>query len=169
MVDAVRRHLQADSTAPNPIVETDRELIGRHLLRATLSMTAITLHLRQDTADAEASGQHDLPAAGGRAAPPTKLTIPWTVPAAAPVKGILHVPAHNTPMKPGSREMLLTAIARARKWVKDVERGRSFAEIAYGRTSVRQKSMNLWAALFQMLVRTPRIKPTTAMTRASKG
>jgi hypothetical protein len=133
VVDAVRRHLQADSTAPNPIVETDRELIGRHLLRATLSMTAITLHLRQDTADAEASGQHDLPAAGGRAAPPTKLTIPWTVPAAAPVKGIVHVPAHNTPMKPGSRETLLIAVAKARKWVKGIERGQTFVDIAVGK------------------------------------
>jgi hypothetical protein len=46
VVDAVRGHLQADSTAPNPIVETDRALIERHLLRATLGMTAITLHLR---------------------------------------------------------------------------------------------------------------------------
>jgi site-specific DNA recombinase len=130
VVDAVRGHLQANSTAPNPILETDRELIERHLLRATLSMTAITLHLRQDMADAEASGPHDLPAASSAVAPPTKLTIPWTVPAAAPVKGIIHVPAHNTPMKPGSRETLLIAVAKARKWVKGIERGQTFADIA---------------------------------------
>jgi hypothetical protein len=48
----------------------------------------------------------------------------------APVKGIVHVPAYNTPMKPGSRETLLIAVAKARNWVKDIERGRSFAEIA---------------------------------------
>jgi hypothetical protein len=104
VADAVRRHSQANSTAPNPIPGTDRELIGRHLLRATLSMKAITLHLRQDTADPEASGQQDLPAPGSPAAASTKLTIPWSVPAAVPVKGVVHVPAHNTPMKPGSRE-----------------------------------------------------------------
>ena len=45
-------------------------------------MTAITLHLRQEIADSEASGPHDLPAAGSPAAAPTKVTIPWTVPAA---------------------------------------------------------------------------------------
>ena len=73
-----------------------------------------------------------LPAAGSAVAPPTKLTIPWAVPATAPVKGIVHVPAHNTPMKPGSRETLLIAVAKARKWVKDVEHGRSFADIAVG-------------------------------------
>ena len=103
VVDAVRRHLQADSTASNPIVETDRELIDRHLLRATLSMTAITLHLRQDIADAEACGPQDLRAVGSPER--TTVTIPWTVPTAAPVKGVVHVPAHNTPMKPGSRSL----------------------------------------------------------------
>jgi hypothetical protein len=56
-------------------------------LRATLSMTAITLHLRQDIADAEASGPPDVPAAASLGAAPTTVTIPWTVPAAAPVKG----------------------------------------------------------------------------------
>ena len=130
MVDAVRRHVQADSTASSPIVETDCELIEWHLLRATLSMTAITLHLRQDIA--EASGLDDLPAAGTLAAAPTTITIPWTIPAAAPVKGIVHVPAHNTPMKPGSRETLLIAIAKARQWIKGIERGQTFADIAYG-------------------------------------
>jgi hypothetical protein len=88
VVDAVRRHSQANSTAPNPILETDRELIGRHLLRATLSMKAITLHLRQEIADSEAAGPQDLPAAGDPAASKTKFTTPWTVPAAVPAKGI---------------------------------------------------------------------------------
>src|SRR4029077_4336327 len=60
----------------------------------------------------------------------TKVTIPWTGPAAVPVKGIVHVPAHNTPMKPGGRETLLIAIAKARKWAKEVERGQTFADIA---------------------------------------
>jgi hypothetical protein len=126
VVDAVRRHLQANN--PNPILETDRELIERHLQRVTLSRTAITLHLRQEIAEADASGE--LPAVGSLAPAQTQVTIPWTVPASVAVKGIVHVPAHNTPMKPGSRETLLTAIAKARKWVKDLKRGQSFADIA---------------------------------------
>jgi hypothetical protein len=127
VVDAVRRHLQANN--PNPLLETDRELIERHLLRAILSGTAITLHLRQEIADSD-SGPQDVPAAGSPAAVTTRVTIPWTVPVSAPVKGIVHVPAHNTPMKPGGRETLLIAIAKACKWVKDVERGQTFADIA---------------------------------------
>jgi hypothetical protein len=33
-------------------------------------------------------------------------------------------------MKPGSRERLLMAIAKARKWIQEIERGQSFADIA---------------------------------------
>ena len=50
----------------------------------------------------------------------------------AAVKGIVHVPAHNTPIKPARRETLLTAIAKARQWVDDMAQGRTatFAQIA---------------------------------------
>jgi len=126
VVEAMRRLLQGDASAPNPIPETDRELITRHLLRVTLSAKEVTLHLRKDVASSEpVAGQGE-----NFAAPETVIAIPWTVPAAAPVKGIAHVPTHNTPMKPGRRELLLIAIAKARKWIKDAERGHSFATIA---------------------------------------
>jgi hypothetical protein len=44
------------------------------------------------------------------------------VPAA--VKGITHVPAHNTPITPSRRETLLMAIAKARNWVDELAQGR---------------------------------------------
>jgi hypothetical protein len=31
VLDAIRRHLQGDGTAPQPIQQTDRELINRYL------------------------------------------------------------------------------------------------------------------------------------------
>jgi hypothetical protein len=96
----------------------NRELIERHLLRVTLGTKAVMLHLR-------VAGQD-----GIFAAAETTIAFPWTVPAISPVKGIAYVPTHNTPMKPGSREFLLIATAKARKWMKDVERGHSFADIA---------------------------------------
>jgi len=40
------------------------------------------------------------------------------------VKGILYVPAHNTPMKPSRRESLLMAIANARSWADELANGR---------------------------------------------
>ena len=62
----------------------------------------------------------------------TPITIPWTRSDPTAVNGIVHVPAHNTPMKPSRREALLIAIAKARQWIEDLAHGRaaSFAAIA---------------------------------------
>jgi hypothetical protein len=51
---------------------------------------------------------------------------------AAAVKGIVHVPAHSTPITPSRRETLLIMIAKARQWVNDLAQGRTatFAQIA---------------------------------------
>ena len=48
VADAIRRHLQADRT--DPIAETDRELIERHLLRVTLGTKELMLHLQRHAA-----------------------------------------------------------------------------------------------------------------------
>ena len=60
------------------------------------------------------------------------ITVPWTSPGLAAVRGIIHVPAHNTPMKPARRESLLMAIAKARSWLDEFSNGRlsSFAVLA---------------------------------------
>ena len=47
------------------------------------------------------------------------MAVPWTSPIPATVKGIIHVPAHNTPIKATRRDALLIAIAKARKWIDD--------------------------------------------------
>jgi site-specific DNA recombinase len=62
----------------------------------------------------------------------TTITVPWTSPVPPRVKGIIHVPAHNTPMKPARREDLLGAIAKARSWLHEFANGRltSFAVLA---------------------------------------
>src|SRR6516162_1785086 len=62
----------------------------------------------------------------------TTITVPWSSPVPAAVKGIIHVPAYNTPIKAGRREALLIAIAKARQWIDDLAHGRaaSFAVIA---------------------------------------
>ena len=129
-VAAIRRHLQGNDTDPKPISQSDRELIEQHLLRATLSAKEVRLQLRADGSGNPAVGQDNSIVFGAIAASETTIVFPWTVPAATAAKGIVHVPAHNTPMKPGSRETLLIAIAKARRWIKEVERGQSFADIA---------------------------------------
>jgi site-specific DNA recombinase len=48
------------------------------------------------------------------------------------VKGVIHTPSVNPTAKPGDRDALLTAIAKARAWINDLAEGQvtSFAEIA---------------------------------------
>jgi hypothetical protein len=144
VIDVLLRHLQANGSDPKPISETDRELIERRLLRVTLSAKEVRLHLCQNgDSDSPAAGQDDARFAGADLMSEI-ITVPWTVLAAAPVKGIVYVPAHNTPMNPGSREVLMIAIAKARKWIKDVERGHRFADIA------RQEGKSRRAAVRQL-------------------
>ena len=63
---------------------------------------------------------------------PTTLTLAWTCPSFAAMKGIIHEPASKPEMKPESRDALLTAISKARGWIEDIRLSRiaSFAEIA---------------------------------------
>jgi site-specific DNA recombinase len=128
VIDVLRRHLQANGSDPKPISETDRELIERHLLRVTLSANEVKVHLRAAVAGSDPAIGNDDPIVAGNAE--ATIAIPWTVSTATLVKGLAYVPAHNTPMKPGSREVLLMAIAKARKWIKDIDRGQSFVDIA---------------------------------------
>ena len=60
------------------------------------------------------------------------ITLPWTAPSFAAVKGIVHAPYTEPAMKPESRDALLAAIAKARGWIDDIRVGAigSFAEIA---------------------------------------
>src|SRR5262249_36441210 len=80
---------------------------------------------------AEAQDQAN-PQAGRRTGSVTRMAAPWPSPVPATVKGIIHVPVHNTPIKAGRREALLIAIAKARRWIDDLVHGRaaSFAVIA---------------------------------------
>jgi site-specific DNA recombinase len=130
---ALRHHLQASGAEPQPTAGSDRDLIERHVERITLTPKHIKLQMRPSS---EAPDAVAVPGDAGhnavedlRVAP---ISIPWTGPMPAAVKGIVHVPAHNTPIMPARRETLLTAIAKARQWVDDVAQGRSatFAQIA---------------------------------------
>ena len=71
-------------------------------------------------------------AAASKSAIPTVLKARWKGPEAPNAKGILHSPLAGPPMIAGNRDVLLTAIAKARAWIADLAEGRaaSFAEIA---------------------------------------
>jgi site-specific DNA recombinase len=130
VVAALRNHLNA-SGAGEQLPDDDRDLVERHLDRVTLIPNHAELRVRQIV---EAAQAHD--AANNSSGPPigsvTTIAVPWTSPVPAAVKGIVHVPAHNTPIKASRRETLLIAIAKARQWMNDLAHGRAanFAVIA---------------------------------------
>jgi site-specific DNA recombinase len=133
VVAALRSHLNANG-AGQQLPNNDRDLVERYLERVTLTPNHAELRLRQLIEQAQELDAHD----GANTLPESAITaiktiaVPWTSPVAAAVKGIIHVPVHNTPIKPGQREALLIAIAKAREWMEDLAHGRvaSFAAIA---------------------------------------
>jgi site-specific DNA recombinase len=117
VVAALRNHLNANGAA-EPLPDDHRDLLERHLERVTLTPNHLELRLRQ-TAQAD----NDF-SASPIAANVTTIRVPWTSPVSAAVKGIIHVPAHNTPITPSRRDALLMAIAKARKWIDELAHGR---------------------------------------------
>jgi site-specific DNA recombinase len=126
---------------------TNRELIERYVARVIIKPEALEVRLIPAS---EASAQLGDPTPDNSAAsdPVTTITLPWTAPSFAAVKGILHEPSENPTMKPESREALLIAIAKARKWIDDIRLGRfaSFAEIAE-REALGERHIRLLAPL----------------------
>jgi site-specific DNA recombinase len=127
VITALRNNLQANPTEAQAAPDNERELIEHHIERLTLGPKHIKLQLRQSIDAAEA---RNAPDDGSHSIARGTITIPWTGPVPAAVKGIIHVPAHNTPMKPSRREALLTAIAKARKWVEDLTHGHAAPRLA---------------------------------------
>jgi site-specific DNA recombinase len=130
VVTALRNHLNA-SGGGGRLPNDNRDLLERHLERVTLTLKYLELRLRQSV---EAAQAHDGTnnSSGRSIANVTTITVPWTSPVPAAVKGIVHVPAHNTPMTPSRRDALLMAIAKARHWADELANGRvgSFAVLA---------------------------------------
>src|SRR5262249_36054479 len=142
--DGVRRQLAAIGRAEPANSLTDRELIERHVIRVTVRPQASDVCLNPESA---ASAQVDDPTPDNPAtgSPLITIALPWTAPSFGAVKGILHEPSEKPTMKPESRDALLTAIAKARKWIDDIGLGRvaSLAEIAE-REAVGERHIRLF-------------------------
>jgi hypothetical protein len=78
----------------------------------------------------------------------TAITLPWATPSFVAIKGIVHEPSAMIAMKPESRDALLGAIAKARRWIEDLRLGRidSLAEIAQ-REALGERHIRLLAPL----------------------
>jgi site-specific DNA recombinase len=135
VLDGVRKHLA--STTELPTAVADRDLIERYVERVIIKPQAVVVcltclepdHPNDASAQAETTDTDD--AACGP--PPTfTITLSWAAPSYIAIKGIIHASATTTAMKPESRDALLGAIAKARRWIEDLRLGHvdSFAEIA---------------------------------------
>jgi DNA invertase Pin-like site-specific DNA recombinase len=131
VVAALRDHLSA-SGGGGQLADDDRDLLERHLKRVTLAPNHLELRLWQSVEATEADNRANNGSSTPRIANVTTITVPWASPVPRAVKGIIHVPVHNTPMKPSRRDTLLMAIAKARNWVDEMAHGRvgSFAVLA---------------------------------------
>jgi site-specific DNA recombinase len=143
--DGVRRQLAAIGRTEPANSLTDRELIERYVARVIIKPEALDvcmIHSGETRAQAEDPGL-DVSAP----CPPqtTTIALPRTAPSFAAVKGTLHEPSEKPTMKPESRDALLTATAKARKWIDDIRLGRfaSFAEIAE-REAVGERRIRYW-------------------------
>src|SRR5438309_292773 len=131
VVAALRNHLNARGGGER-LPDNDRDLLERHLERVTLTPNHLELRLRELVEPTQA---HD-PVNDGSSGPPianvTTITVLWSSPVSAAVKGIIHVPAHNTPIKAWRREAALIAIAQCSEWIDGCVHGRAarFAVIA---------------------------------------
>ena len=121
---ALRNRLTA-SGAGKQLPDDDRDLLERHLERVTLTLHHLELRLRQSFEPAQADNPANKDPSVPHRADATTITVHWTSPLSRAVKGIIHVPAHNTPMTPSRRESLLMAIAKARSWVDELATGRA--------------------------------------------
>jgi site-specific DNA recombinase len=145
--DGVRRHLEAMGKEP-PTGLADRELIERHVARVVVKPQTLDIGLipmSETTAEADNPSLTD---SAPDLHPAIMIAVPWRAPSFAAMKGILHEPSTKPTMKPESRDTLLTAIAKARGWIDDIQLGRiaSFAAIAE-RESVGERHIRLLAPL----------------------
>jgi site-specific DNA recombinase len=132
VLDGVRKHRASIGEVEHPTDIADRDLIERHVDRVIVRPQALEVRL---VPTSEASVQTEEPSINDPAPsqlPMTTITLAWTAPGFAAVKGIVHAPSAKPAMKAESRAALLTAIVKARGWIDDIRLGRtaSFAEIA---------------------------------------
>lgn len=133
VLEAIRSHLASEGEAEDACAIADRNLIEQRIHSVTVKPRGLEVRL---FAIGRASDDTCIPGTDGSQpgnAPTSVIALPWTAPSFAAVKGVVHSPSPRRPaLRPESRDALLTAIARARRWINDLRQGRiaSFAEIA---------------------------------------
>ena len=121
VLKAARGHLEERGSVPGHEHLTDQDLVAHSVERVILKPQAIEIRF---------ATPEQVEGAGEQTA--VIVAVPWKPTGMAAVKGLLHAPASKTLMTAMERDVLLTAIAKARAWIEDLTEGRvtSFADIA---------------------------------------
>ena len=136
VLEAVRRWAEAElpnpNQPPNPDQSTDRDLLTGQVRRITLHPDTIEIAVgdgEDSQGQCAADDPHIDPAAssGGQT-----LTVTWAGTRNNGPRGLTAQSFGSPSMDPRTRDVLLTAIAKARGWIADLTEGRavSFAAIA---------------------------------------
>jgi site-specific DNA recombinase len=86
VLDSVRKQIASNTEEP---AMADRELIERHVERVNIKSQAVEVHVVSPS-DVAAVSSNEI---GHTVQPPAKITLPWTAPSFAAVKGIVHAPS----------------------------------------------------------------------------
>jgi len=126
--EGIRRHLAAMGDGE----PADCDLIEHHVARVIVKPQALEVCLIPNCEASAQAEDHGLQDPAPHRPLTTTITLAWTAPSFAAVKGIVHAPYTEPAMKPESRDALLAAIAKARGWIDDIRVGAigSFAEVA---------------------------------------
>jgi hypothetical protein len=137
VVSALRQQVQLPDVGGETIPNSARELIERYVDRIVVKADTIEVWWSSAVRQNEHSaGTHDLESENK----PAVAVLPWTPPLGGALKGVVCAPADPATMKPGNRDALLEAIAKARLWIDDMVKGRvrSLAEIAHRERKVER-------------------------------
>jgi site-specific DNA recombinase len=132
VLEAIRSHHASEGEVKGAQDATDRDLIEQRVHCVTVKPQGLDVRLfatEHASDDACIRGADKSPPGN---MPTTLITLPWAAPGFIAVKGIVHSPSARAALKPESRDALLGAIAKARRWIEDLRLGRiaSFAAIA---------------------------------------
>jgi site-specific DNA recombinase len=112
---------------------SDHQAVVARIGKITVKQEAIEIKLLET----ETSSTNTIPANRksneSESANSNTISVPWTAPAFVAVKGIVHAPsASGATLTLDARDSLLSAIARARRWIDDITSGKekSFDDIA---------------------------------------
>jgi site-specific DNA recombinase len=132
--DLVLRAVRLNLSSRDPEnVPSDQQAIVAQIDKITVKRDAIEIQLLEDGATSANSGSAKRKMKESSSAGTGMISIPWTASTFVAVKGIVQAPQTDGPaLDPDKRDVLLNAIAKARRWIDDITSGRvkSFADIA---------------------------------------